>query len=146
MRISDWSSDVCSSDLNEIVVTARRREESLQDVPVAVTAVSAESLERKQIDSIAQVGESVPNLTYQAGAPTGTGGSTPSIFISGVGSAETSLGPEAGVGLYVEDVYIARSVGSVLDLVDLESVQGLRGRQGQRFGRNSIGGDILIRN
>src|SRR3546814_5095371 len=87
MRNSDWSSDVCSSDL----------EESLQDVPVAVTAVSAESLERKQIDSIAQVGESVPNLTYQPGAPTGTGGSTPSIFIRGVGSSEERrVGKESG--------------------------------------------------
>lgn len=130
---------------NAIVVTARRREESLQDVPVAVTAVTAESLERRQIDSIAQVGESVPNLTYQSGAPTGTGGSTPSIFIRGVGSAETSLGTEPGVGLYVDDVYIARSVGSVLDLVDLESVQILRGPQGTLFGRNSLGGAILIR-
>src|SRR3546814_15170397 len=97
MRISDWSSDVCSSDLNEIVVTARRREESLQDVPVAVTAVSAESLERKQIDSIAQVGESVPNLTYQPGAPTGHGGSTPTIVIRGVGSSEERrVGKESG--------------------------------------------------
>lgn len=130
---------------NEIVVTARRREESLQDVPVAVTAVTAEGLERRQIDSIAQVGESVPNLTYQPGAPTGTGGSTPSIFIRGIGSAETSLGTEPGVGLYVDDVYIARSVGSVLDLVDLESVQVLRGPQGTLFGRNSLGGAILIR-
>lgn len=129
----------------EIVVTARRREEALQDVPVAVTAMSAAELERRQIDNIAQVGESVPNLTFQTGAPTGTGASTPSVFIRGVGSAETSLGTEPGVGLYVDDVYIARSVGSVLDLVDPQSVQILRGPQGTLFGRNSVGGAMLIR-
>lgn len=129
----------------EIVVTARRREESLQEVPIAVTAVSAEALQRRQIDNIGQVGESIPNMTFQTGAPTGTGASTPSIFIRGIGSAETSLGTEPGVGLYVDDVYIARSVGSVLDLVDVESVQVLRGPQGTLFGRNSVGGAILIR-
>lgn len=91
----------------EIVVTARRREEALQDVPVAVTAVSAAELERRQIDTIAQVGESVPNLNFQTGAPTGTGASTPSVFIRGIGSSETSLGTEPGVGLYVDDVYVA---------------------------------------
>lgn len=129
----------------EIVVTARRREEALQDVPVAVTAVSAAELERRQIDNIAQVGESVPNLNFQTGAPTGTGASTPSVFIRGIGSSETSLGTEPGVGLYVDDVYVARSVGSVLDLVDPQSVQILRGPQGTLFGRNSVGGAMLIR-
>lgn len=130
---------------DEIVVTARRREESLQNVPIAITAISSEDLERRQIDSVSQAVEAVPNLTYQTGAPTGTGGSTPSVFIRGVGSAETSLGTEPGVGLYVDDVYIARSVGSVLDLVDVESIQVLRGPQGTLFGRNSLGGAILIR-
>lgn len=134
-----------AEDSEEIVVEARRREEALQDVPIAVTVVTAAELERRQIDNIAQVGESIPNLTFQTGAPTGTGASTPSVFIRGVGSAETSLGTEPGVGLYVDDVYIARSVGSVLDLVDPQSVQILRGPQGTLFGRNSVGGAILIR-
>lgn len=131
--------------LEEIVVTARRREELVQDVPIAVSAMPAVEIQRRQIDTIAHVGESVPNLTFQTGAPTGTGASTPSIFIRGVGSSETSLGTEPGVGLYVDDVYIARSVGSVLDLVDPQSVQVLRGPQGTLFGRNSVGGAMLIR-
>ena len=134
-----------ADDGDRVVITARRREEELQDVPVAVTAVSSAELERRQIDTIAQIGESVPNLTFQTGAPTGTGASTPSVFIRGIGSSETSLGTEPGVGLYVDDVYIARSVGSVLDLVDPESVQVLRGPQGTLFGRNSVGGAMLIR-
>lgn len=130
---------------DEIVVTARRREEALQDVPIAITTISAAEIERRQIDTIAQISESVPNLTYQTGAPTGTGASTPSVFIRGIGSSETSLGTEPGVGLYVDDVYIARSVGSMLDLVDPQSVQILRGPQGTLFGRNSVGGAILVR-
>jgi iron complex outermembrane receptor protein len=129
--------------LFEVVVTARRREESIRDTPIAVSAVSAAALENRQIDSVAQVGEFVPNMTFQTGAPTGTG-TTPSIFIRGVGSFETSLGTEPGVGLYVDDVYIARSVGSVLDLIDVDSVQVLRGPQGTLFGRNSVGGAVLI--
>ncbi len=137
---------VAGDDYGEaIVVTARRREETLQRVPISISVISAEDLERRRIDNVSQAVESVPNLTYQTGAPTGTGGSTPSIFIRGIGSAETSLGTEPGVGLYVDDVYIARSVGSVLDLVDVESVQVLRGPQGTLFGRNSLGGAILIR-
>ncbi|WP_278069450.1 TonB-dependent receptor [Brevundimonas sanguinis] len=131
--------------VDEVVVTARRRDEALQDVPLAVTVMSSVELERRRIDTIAQMGESVPNMTFQTGAPTGTGASTPSIFIRGIGSSETSLGTEPGVGLYVDDVYIARSVGSVLDLVSPESVQVLRGPQGTLFGRNSVGGAMLIR-
>ncbi|WP_136163811.1 TonB-dependent receptor [Sphingomonas flavalba] len=133
------------ADGDVLVVTARRREERLTDVPLAVSAMSADTIERRQIDSLAQVGEAIPNMTFQAGAPTGSGGSTASIFIRGVGSSETSLGTEPGVGLYVDDVYIARSVGSVLDLVDIASVQVLRGPQGTLFGRNSLGGAILVR-
>lgn len=141
----DMPEEARVQDGDEIVVTARRREEALQDVPIAVTAVTSDQIEIRQLDSVSQVAEAVPNLTYQTGAPTGTGASTPSIFIRGVGSAETSLGTEPGVGLYVDDVYIARSVGSVLDLVDVDTIQVLRGPQGTLFGRNSLGGALLIR-
>ena len=133
-------------DADEILVTARRREEALQDVPIAVTVLTGAELERRQINTLAQAGEGVPNLTFQTGAPTGTGASTPSVFIRGIGSSETSLGTEPGVGLYVDDVYIARTVGSVLDLIEPQSVEILRGPQGTLFGRNSVGGAILIRN
>lgn len=131
-------------ELSEIVVTARKREEALSDTPVAVSAISGLAIEMRQLDTIAHIGEFVPNMTFQTGAPTGAGLTTPSIFIRGVGSSETSLGTEPGVGLYVDDVYISRSVGSVLDLVDIQSVQVLRGPQGTMFGRNSVGGAILI--
>lgn len=131
--------------LEEIVVTARRREESLANTPVAVTALSASQLQVMQINTLDKIADHVPNLTFQPGAPTGGGVTTPSVFIRGVGSAETSLGTQPGVGLYVDDVYIARSIGSVLDLIDVASIQVLRGPQGTLFGRNNIGGAIVIR-
>lgn len=131
--------------VEEIVITARKREESLQDTPIAVSAFSGAALDARQADNVAQVGEVVPNLTFHTGAPIGGSTSTASIFIRGIGSNEVSLGTEPGVGLYVDDVYLARSVGSVLDLADVESVQVLRGPQGTLFGRNSVGGAILIR-
>lgn len=134
-----------AAEIEEVVVTARRREEALQDTPVAVSVFSGSVLEARQADNVAQVGEAVPNLTFHNGAPIGGGTTTGSIFIRGIGSNEVSLGTEPGVGLYVDDVYLARSVGSVLDLADIESVQVLRGPQGTLFGRNSVGGAILVR-
>ena len=131
--------------LEEIVVTARKREEALQDTPIAVSVISAADIGTRQLDTIAQIGAFVPNMTFNTAAPTGAGLTTPSIYIRGVGSSETSLGTEPGVALYVDDVYLARSVGSLLDLIDVESVQVLRGPQGTLFGRNSVGGAILIR-
>lgn len=131
--------------LQEVVVTARKRAETLSNIPVAVTALSGAQLDAQGIDRIDKISGHVPNLTFQPGAPTGSGPSTPSVFIRGIGSSETSLGTEAGVGLYVDDVYIARSVGSVLDLTNVDSVQVLRGPQGTLFGRNNVGGAIVIR-
>ncbi len=133
-----------ADSLTEVFVTARRREEQLVDTPVAVTAISANDIEERQITTVAQIATFVPNVTFQTGAPTGTGGTTSSIFIRGVGSFETSLGTEPGVGVYVDDVYIARSVGSLFDLMDVASVQVLRGPQGTLFGRNSVGGAVLL--
>lgn len=131
--------------IEEVVVSARRREESIQVVPVAVSSFSAAELESARIDVVAQLAEVVPNMTFHTGAPIGGSTSTGSLYIRGVGSNEVSMGTEPGVGLYVDDVYLARSVGSVLDLVDIESVAVLRGPQGTLFGRNSVGGAILIK-
>ncbi len=141
----DEGSSVMDSQIEEVVVVARRREESIQEVPVAVSVFSGSELESARIDNVSQLGEAVPNLTFQTGAPIGGSPTTGSLYIRGVGSNEVSLGTEPGVGLYVDDVYLARSVGSVLDLVDVESVQVLRGPQGTLFGRNSVGGAILIK-
>jgi len=132
------------SAIEEITVTARKREEPLQKTPVAITAFSGADLEALQVDDVSQAAEFAPNLVFDSGAPVSGSSATASIFIRGIGSSEFSLGTEQGVGLYVDGVYLARSVGGVLDLVDVESLQVLRGPQGTLFGRNTVGGAILI--
>ncbi|HNP35242.1 MAG TPA: TonB-dependent receptor [Woeseiaceae bacterium] len=142
----DKSSEIArDASIEEIFVVARRREESIQDVPVAISAFSESDLYDAGIENVAQLAEVVPNMVFHAGAPIGGSTSTGSLYIRGVGSNEVSMGTEPGVGLYVDDVYLARSVGSVLDLVDIESVQVLRGPQGTLFGRNNVGGAILVK-
>lgn len=132
------------SAIEEIIVTARKREEPLQKTPVAITAFSGSDLEALQVDDVSQAAEFAPNLVFDSGAPVSGSSATASIFIRGIGSSEFSLGTEQGVGLYVDGVYLARSVGGVLDLVDVESLQVLRGPQGTLFGRNTVGGAILV--
>ncbi len=125
--------------VEEIVVTARRREESLQDVPIAVTAVSAEQLELRGAPDFTDLQRSTPSLTLQVSRGTN---STLTAFIRGVGQQDPLWGFEPGVGLYVDDVYLARPQGAVLDILDVERIEVLRGPQGTLYGRNTIGGAI----
>ncbi len=125
--------------LEEITVTARRREESLQDVPIAVTAFSGDRLEDLGVHDITWLQQSTPNLTLQVARATN---STLIAFIRGVGQQDPLWGFEPGVGLYVDDVYVARPQGAVLDVYDIERLEVLRGPQGTLYGRNTIGGAI----
>jgi len=125
--------------LEEVTVTARRREESLQDVPVAVTAFSGEDLAQRGATDITVLQQTVPNLTLQVARGSN---STLIAFIRGVGQQDPLWGFEPGVGLYVDDVYFARPQGAVLDLYDVERVEVLRGPQGTLYGRNTVGGAV----
>ncbi|MDP1874412.1 TonB-dependent receptor [Phenylobacterium sp.] len=125
--------------VEELVVTARRREESLKDVPVAVTAITAERLAATGAADITTLQQSTPNLTVQVARGSN---STLISFIRGVGQQDPLWGFEPGVGLYVDDVYIARPQGAVLDIFDIERMEVLRGPQGTLYGRNTIGGAI----
>ena len=125
--------------LEEVTVTARRREESLQDVPIAVSAFSAERIESTGAPDITWLQQSTPNLTLQVARGTN---STLIAFIRGIGQQDPLWGFEPGVGLYVDDVYIARPQGAVLDIYDIERLEVLRGPQGTLYGRNTIGGAI----
>lgn len=127
--------------LAEVTVTARRRAESLQSTPVAVTAVTGELLDKLNIQDVTNVSEFVPNLTiaHQTSSTTAT-----SISIRGIGQTEPAATAEQGVGLYLDGVYIARTAGAVFDLVDLERVEVLRGPQGTLFGRNTTGGAVQL--
>ena len=122
-----------------IIVTARRREERLTDVPLSLTAISGEQLERTGTLEITEIAQEVPNLTLEVSRGTNT---TLTAFIRGVGQQDPVAGFEAGVGLYVDDVYLNRPQAAVLDVYDVERIEVLRGPQGTLYGRNTIGGAI----
>ena len=128
-----------ATSVGDIIVTARRREESLKDVPVAVTAYSAERLEAVGAIDITELTRTTPSLTLQ---PARGANSTLISFIRGVGQQDPLWGFDPGVGLYVDDVYIARPQAAVLDIFDIERIEVLRGPQGTLYGRNTIGGAI----
>src|SRR5580658_1773434 len=131
-----------SDQLEEVVVSAQRRTENLQTTPIAITAITAASLEARNLDNISDVGAYVPNAVI---APLGAGwGATMAAFIRGVGLGDNILSFEPGVPIYVDDVYIGRPQGSIFDLLDLERVEILRGPQGTLFGKNAIGGAVRL--
>lgn len=127
---------------DEIVVTAQFRSQNLQDVPLAITAVSGEALEARGQRSLTDLGGSAPNVTLRQ-APA-TYGPAVVAYIRGVGQRDTNFALEPGVGLYVDDVYLPTLHGSMLNLVDLDRVEILRGPQGTLAGQNSIGGAIKL--
>ncbi|MDJ0750006.1 MAG: TonB-dependent receptor [Woeseiaceae bacterium] len=129
------------AELEEITVTAQRREASLQEVPVSVSALSADDLEIKQVINVRDLQYQVPNLNITAN--TGTA-SAARVFLRGIGEDESRGAVDQAVGIYVDDIFIGRSVGSLMDLVDLERVEVLRGPQGTLYGRNSNGGAIKL--
>jgi iron complex outermembrane receptor protein len=130
--------------LDAIVVTARRREESLQDTPVAVTALSAAALERQQIVGTTDLDKVAPNLQFHSyGTLTGNN-SAAQVFIRGIGQTDATPAVDPGVGIYIDDVYMGRAVGGAMDFRDIANVQILRGPQGTLFGRNTIGGAVLL--
>lgn len=123
----------------QIVVTARRRNELLLDVPVAVTAYSGEQLDRQGALDITDVAATTPNTTLEVSRGTN---STLTPFIRGIGQQDPVAGFEQGVGLYLDDVYLNRPQAAVLDIYDVERIEVLRGPQGTLYGRNTIGGAI----
>ncbi|MBA4761948.1 TonB-dependent receptor [Sphingomonas sp.] len=128
-----------TQDSGEIVVTARRREESLIDVPISMSVVSGDSLVKSGAADITALQDKTPNLTLQIARGSN---STLIAFSRGVGQQDPLWGFEPGVALYIDDVYVARPQGAVLDIFDVERVEVLRGPQGTLYGRNTIGGAV----
>ena len=128
-----------ATQLQTVTVTARKREETLQDVPVAVTAFTSEALDKLNIQDIADLGPQVPNMTVYAARGSNT---TLTAYIRGVGQADPLWGVDPGVGIYLDDVYIARPQGALLDVFDVERIEVLRGPQGTLYGKNTIGGAV----
>ena len=129
--------------LEEVIVTARKREESVQSTPVSMVAISSTGLRDRSIDSFGRLGEVAPNIEINGGIPNG-GGSATQIFIRGVGQDDYSFPNEPGVGLYIDDVYISRSAAADFSFMDLERIEILRGPQGTLYGRNTIGGAVKV--
>ena len=125
----------------DIVVTAQRRAEKVQDVPIAISAFSADQLQAQGVSNTLQLGQYVPNLVAQ----NNTGiGSANAYFLRGLGSTETIATFDPPVGTYVDDVYLSRQNANNLALFDVERVEVLRGPQGTLFGRNTTGGAINV--
>lgn len=133
-----------TSSLEEIVVTARKRVESLQETPIAISAFTADALERQQIASTVDLDQVSPNLQFASYGPLTGNNAAAQVYIRGIGQSDGSSGVDPGVGLYIDDVYMGRSVGGVMEFRDIANVQVLRGPQGTLFGRNTIGGAVLL--
>ena len=125
--------------LGAITVTAQRREQNLIDVPLSVTAFDSEQLELTGAVDITSIQRTTPNATIEVARGSN---STLVAFIRGVGQQDPLWGFEPGVGLYVDDVYVARPQGAILDIFDIDRIEVLRGPQGTLYGRNTIGGAI----
>ena len=133
-----------ADQVEEVVVTARRREERLQDAPVAVTAFSAEALADRGVESVAEISKFTPNLRFDGAAQLSGGNYNATVFIRGVGQNDFAIFSDPGVGIYVDGVYFARSIGGMLDAFDVGRIEVLRGPQGTLFGKNTIGGAVVI--
>lgn len=125
--------------LGPVTVTAQRREQSALDVPLSVSAFSADELEATGAVDITSIQRATPNATIEVARGSN---STLIAFIRGVGQQDPLWGFEPGVGLYVDDVYVARPQGAILDIFDIDRIEVLRGPQGTLYGRNTIGGAI----
>jgi iron complex outermembrane receptor protein len=129
--------------LEEITVTAQRVQENLQNVPIAVTALSTADLQARDITDLTQLTQHVPNLNFMS--TTGASSSSAAFaFIRGIGQTNPFLENDPGVGIYVDGVYIGRTQGAVFDVLDLQRIEVLRGPQGTLYGRNTIGGAINL--
>jgi iron complex outermembrane receptor protein len=128
--------------LEEIIVTAEFREANVQDTPIAITAVNADMLEARSQTNLSQIAAQTPNVSLR---PAGSSfGSSLVAFIRGIGQTDFNPSVEPGVGIYVDDVYYSTITGNLLDLLDLDRVEVLRGPQGTLSGRNAIGGAIKL--
>ncbi|GAB2683195.1 TonB-dependent receptor [Aliiglaciecola aliphaticivorans] len=133
--------NVSAQELERITVKAQYKEEDLQTVPIAITALSEEEIELRNMTDALSISNAVPNIyiAKNVGAASGM-----KVFLRGIGEDESRVGVDPAVGIYVDGVYIGRQTGALLDLADIESIEVLRGPQGTLYGRNSNGGAIRV--
>jgi iron complex outermembrane receptor protein len=133
-----------SDQLVEVVVTAERRAENVQNVPITVSAFTAETMQSRNITSIQALGNLTPGVNLDAGAPFSGDRSVLSASIRGIGQDDFAFNLNPGVGVYVDGVFLARTIGANQNLLDVDRVEILKGPQGSLFGANTIGGAISI--
>ncbi|WP_068875941.1 MULTISPECIES: TonB-dependent receptor [unclassified Phenylobacterium] len=133
-----------TAQIEEVVVTARKREERLQDTPVAVTALAGEALAARGVDSVDQIAKFAPSIRFDGAAALSGGNYNATVFIRGVGQNDFAIFSDPGVGIYVDGVYYARSIGGTVDAFNVGRIEVLRGPQGTLFGKNTIGGAVVI--
>ncbi|HEY4214240.1 MAG TPA: TonB-dependent receptor [Steroidobacteraceae bacterium] len=133
-----------SGGLQEVVVTAQRRSQNVQNVPIAVTAFTADQLQSRDINDVQSIGRLSPGVNLDAGAPFSGDNSVLSASIRGIGQDDFAFNLNPGVGVYLDGVYLARTIGANQNLLDVERIEILKGPQGTLFGANTIGGAISI--
>ena len=133
-----------SGGIEEIVVTAQKRSENVQNVPISISAFTSTALQERAVTSVASLSNISPNVSLDAGTPFSGSSQVLSAYIRGIGANDFAFNIDPGVGIYLDGVYLARSVGANQDLPDVERVEVLKGPQGTLFGRNTIGGAISI--
>ena len=138
-------SALCSSQvyaqqaIDEVVVSAQKRTERIQDVPMAISAISGQALESRKIEGAADLQGAVPNLNVVAAPVSGLISAT---SIRGIGTGQPSIWMDPAIGMYVDGIFVGKNQGALFDLLDLERVEVLKGPQGTLFGRNTLGGAI----
>ena len=128
--------------IEEVIVTARKRQESLQETPISITAFSRIDLEEANMIDLRDIGKFTPGMSFTSyGMGSAEAGA---IFLRGIGQSDHMVTTDPGVGLYIDGVYVGRNQGAALDLLDLERIEVLRGPQGTLFGKNTIGGAVNV--
>jgi len=130
--------------IENTIVVVRKRAENMQETPIAISALTAVQLEERNLTNLMEVGSFVPNVTMNTSPSSSGGGNNSQIYIRGIGQSDFLFTTDPGVGLYVDGVFYPRTLGGVLDLLDLQQVEVLRGPQGTLFGKNTIGGAISL--
>jgi len=138
------SAALAQEQLEEVVVTAQKREQNIQNVPIAITAFTADTLKSKGISDVNQLGNLTPNVNLDASSPFSGDSSVLSASIRGIGQDDFAFNLDPGVGVYLDGVYLARTIGANQNLMDVDRIEILKGPQGTLFGRNTIGGAINI--
>ena len=130
-----------SGPIEEVLVTARRREESAQNVPIPITAMSEDQLEERNIVSVEDISRLAPNLQFNYSS---VNRGTMNVFLRGIGQVNWSATMDPKIGVYIDGVYMGRPQGGVFDLLDIERIEVLRGPQGTLFGRNTTAGLVNV--